>query len=63
MNRIIEEIDAEIERLQAARGLLAVETTGRKGGKPGTRKKSAATGRGWPRRRRLVGRGRSRGSD
>jgi hypothetical protein len=43
MNRIIAEIEAEIRRLQAARALLAGETNARRGDKPGTRTKSAAT--------------------
>jgi hypothetical protein len=43
MNRIIAEIEAEIHRLQAARALLARETNARKVGKPGKRKRSAAT--------------------
>ncbi len=43
MNRIIAEIEAEVRRLQAARALLAGENRVRKMGKPGTRKRSAAT--------------------
>jgi hypothetical protein len=43
MNRIIEEIEAEIRRLQAARAVLAGQTNARKVGKPGKRNRSAAT--------------------
>ena len=43
MDRIIEAIEAEIQRLQAARALLAGETNSRKVGKPGQRKMSAET--------------------
>jgi hypothetical protein len=43
MDRIIAEIDAEIQRLQAARALLAGEINARKVAKAGKRKRSAAT--------------------
>jgi hypothetical protein len=43
MNRIIAEIETEIRRLQVARALLAGQTNARKVGKPGKRKRSAAT--------------------
>jgi hypothetical protein len=43
MDRIIEAIEAEIQRLHAARTLLAGETIARKVGKPGPGKRSAAT--------------------
>jgi hypothetical protein len=41
--RIIQEVEAEIQRLQAARALLAGDTNARKVGKPGKPKKSAVT--------------------
>lgn len=43
MDRIIKGIEAEIQRLRAARALLAGETDAHKVGKFGTRKRSAET--------------------
>jgi hypothetical protein len=45
MDRIIEAIEAEIQRLQAARALLAGDTDSAQGGPARTGKKNAATGR------------------
>jgi hypothetical protein len=44
MDRIIEAIEAEIQRLQAARALLAGDTDSAQGGQARTGKKNAATG-------------------
>lgn len=65
-NRVIQEIDAEISRLQQARALLSGESTRRGPGRPkvaAAHKPSAASGRATKRKRRLSPEGRKRIAD
>jgi hypothetical protein len=56
VNRIIEEIEAEIQRLQAAKALLAARPTRARWGSQGGRRGALRPGRRWLRRRRPCGR-------
>lgn len=63
-NRVIQEIDAEISRLQQARALLSGESTRRGPGRPKVAAtNSAASGRATKRKRRLSPEGRKRIAD
>jgi hypothetical protein len=65
-NRVIQEIDAEISRLQQARALLSGESTRRGPGRPkagASHKTNATSGRTTKRKRRLSPEGRKRIAD
>lgn len=59
-NRVLQEIDAEISRLQQARALLSGEPAGRRPGRPKASSSQGAAGKTRRRKRRLSPEGRKR---